>query len=121
MARKRKDPADHPVDSDMRRDVVKNVPKDVQPLLLTPEDAAMWREWGAVKEERREGSMRLAFDPGDETTSGFQTGGLTLYKIKKSVFDKRQGNAHAEDSQRMSTIKKQARMTPGGEYVETRE
>lgn len=122
--RKRKDPADeveYPVDGDLRKDVVKNVPKGWQPLLLTPEDAERWMQWGAVKEERREGSMRPAFAMAGEGTTDFKVGGLTLYKIPTATYERRQKMAHAEDAQRMKTVKQQARRSPGGEYVETRE
>jgi hypothetical protein len=45
---------------------------------------------------------------------------LTLYKIKKSVYEKRQHVAHSEDSERMSSIKQQARQTPVANTSETR-
>jgi hypothetical protein len=122
--RKRKDPADeveYPIDGDLRKDVVKNVPKGWQPLYLTPDDAERWMQWGAVKEERREGSMRPAFSLSGEGTTDFKVGGLTLYKIPTKIYEARQKMAHTADAERMATVKKQARRSPGGEYVETRE
>lgn len=119
VRRRRKDPGDHPIDGDMRLDVVHNKRKDLEYLYLTQEDAEIWRQWGATKVQRSEDGPRPAFGFGDDSETDVKARGLTLYQIPKAVAAKRHASATAEANKIMKTIRKEARQSAGGEYEET--
>lgn len=122
--RKRNSPAAAPIDGDRRMDQVlnQNTPRnrDWQPLLLTDEDFELsWSQWGAVKETRGPDSMRPAVNVGGEGGSDYRVKGLTLYKVRKSVFEARNQRAQKESTDRMAVMGREARRTVGGEFIES--
>lgn len=116
--RKRHDPADGPVDGVYRNDHVINKEPGKRYYLLDDDDALVKTSMGATMVTRRPGGPRPFYDRGSDADSGYRVRGLTLYEMPEALARKHDALAVAEASQTLATIKREARLSPGGEFTE---
>lgn len=113
MPRKRRDPDAAPIDGDYADDQVLNKEKGFTYRWLSVDDVPRFKQMGYVREERGADGARPAFDRGNDGDAGYSVGSLTLYKAPDAVAEKHEQRALKAATDRMSTIRAQAKRSGG--------
>lgn len=119
--KKRKDPADGPVDGDFRQDMILDKePGKRYALLDEKEDAAKFTFRGYRRVEPREGSPRPVWQDPLAGNSHYSVKGLVLYEANDEHVARYDKQALQQSDERMANIKRAAEAT-GGYMTQTTE
>lgn len=107
--RKRKDPADAPIDGDYSLDQVVNKQPGWDYKLLVADDVPKFRARGYTAVSRGPDAAKPAYDMGSETDADYKAGGLTLYAAPANVAERFTRQAQQMADARMATIRSDSR------------
>ena len=107
--RKRKDPAEAPIDGDYHFDHVENKQPGWTYKLLHRDDIPALRMKGYVREDRGPDAAHPTFDMGSDSDADYTVGNLTLWKAPDEVAARVDGVAQRRADIRMATIRSDAK------------
>lgn len=104
--RKRKDPADAPVDGDYSLDQVDNKSKEFAYALVHNDDLPKFKGMGYVAEERGPDAAKPKWDIGTDGDAGYMARDLKLMKIPTALKERIEAQPLAVAARRMEALKR---------------